>query len=85
MSIQVNYYPSEYEITVQTGWWNDGYFEMETCNHAGMEQEKDYTFDGEYNGVYYKCDKCDETFDQWEIESDDTDYLYQAWKDSNIF
>ena len=84
MSIQVNYYPSEYEITVQTGWWNEGYFEMETCNHAGKTLEKDYTFDGYDNGYFYQCDKCDETWEQWEIDGDDSDWAYQSWKDSQL-
>lgn len=82
--IEVNYYPTWHDITVQSGWWNDGYFEMETCNHAGMIKETSYTFDGWHDGDFYTCDKCEETFDVWEIESEDTDWEYQSWKDSQL-
>lgn len=74
MKINVNYYPQWEDITVQTGWWNNGYFEMETCNHAGMykTQENGWAMAGgehiEFDDFFYKCDKCEETFNVWEIE-----------------
>lgn len=83
MKINIDYYPTWQDITVQTGWWNEGYFEMETCNHAGMEKHKAYTFDGFSEGYYYECDKCDESWADYEIESDD-DWAYQSWKDSQL-
>lgn len=83
--INVDYYPTWHDITVQFGWWDNDYFTIEYCNHAGnLEKEQAYTFDGFFDSEYYTCTKCDETFDVWEIESDDDDELYQAWKDSQL-
>ena len=86
MTIDVKYYPSDYDITVQFGWWENDYFNIEYCNHANVEKDTAYTFDGYKECDYYFCRKCDETFDIWEVENDpyDSDWAYQSWKDSQL-
>jgi len=61
MTIEVKYIDSNNgSITVQTGFWDENRFEMESCNHAGKTVEESSTFDGYSTGFYYQCDKCEE-------------------------
>ena len=71
MKINVKHvFSFEKPITVQTGWWNDGYFEMESCNHAGAYEDSNDVLSWNYQGDitsfterFMVCDKCEESWD----------------------
>lgn len=76
MKIGVKYFESFEFITVQGGFWENGEFEMEWCNHHGADEEIvthtgwNYSKEDidEWHERIMACDKC-EMFDRgdgWE-------------------
>lgn len=77
MKIGVKYTESWEAITVQGGWWNHGYFEVDWCNHDGAtedtvtetsyNQRTEDIEDTEYEILI--CDKCEavNSGDGWEL------------------
>lgn len=68
MKINVEYYPNAEAVTVQSGFWENGEFIYETCNHAGAYEEEisHMAYDHIAEDVdFWKetiivCDKCEE-------------------------
>lgn len=72
-------YPATYDITVQSGYTENGEFIVEECNHAGADAEKETTeyIDHEGNLLTSQteeiltCDKCgayyDNSYGSWEL------------------
>ena len=84
--IDIKYYPTWHDISVEFGFYEDGEFYVEKCNHFGRELKTAYTFDGFNDGEYYDCYKCGETWERWELDSNytDGDFEYQSWKESQL-
>lgn len=89
MNINVKFYPTEYDITVQGGQRDeDGTFWKTWCNHAGATEQDSYDgyYDSareelvEYDTTVIACDKCDHV----EAIDDDSDWEYDCWKDSQL-
>ena len=81
MKIDVKFYPTDYDITVQSGQIDeDGTLWVQWCNHAGAEEEESYDgyYDAgreqlvEWNAKMLVCDKCDDVTEIY--DEDDEDY-----------